>query len=113
MGDLSASERADEKLPGRMMIILYFPETLLSPSLSKYFLSRLPMEPVKNVLKLPMESVKKCPETANGISQKCPEIADGISQKCPETADGISQNVLKLPMESVILKHQKREVGAQ
>ena len=39
------------------MIILYFPETLLSPSLSKYFLSRLPMESVKNVLKLPMESV--------------------------------------------------------
>ena len=71
-----------------MMIILYFPETLLSPSLSKYFLSRLPME---SVLKLPMESAKNV-------------------LKLPMES---AKNVLKLPMESVILNHQKREAGAQ
>ena len=74
-----------------MMIILYFPETLLSPSLSKYFLSRLPMESVKNVLKLPMESVK------NVLKLPMESV----------------KNFLKLPMESVILNHQKREAGAQ
>ena len=84
------------------MIILYFPEILLSPSLSKYFLSRLPMESVKNVLKLPMKSVKNV--------LKLPMESVKIVLKLPMES---VKNVLKLPMESVILNHQKREAGAQ